>query len=331
MIKTNIQLNENTQLEAIAPESGFYQDVIRGLAADPKSLDSKYFYDTAGDQLFQAIMHTPEYYPTKCELEIFEQQTTQLVEMLTPDTSGFDLIELGAGNALKSSFLLDGLLKAGKNFTYYPIDISENIIRTLQQALPQKFPDLNIMGLQGEYFEMLEKAYTLSDRKKVILFLGSNIGNMSPEAAESFCVRLRQQMVTGDLLLIGFDLKKNPKVILDAYNDASGMTREFNLNLLNRINKELGANFNLAQFDHYPTYNPQTGACKSYLVSLQQQSVSIVDNTIDFAENEIIDMEISQKFTVDQTDAMAKSAGFKSITHLFDRRKWFLDAIWECI
>lgn len=324
------QRNGNGQLETRLPADEFYMDVLLGLRDSPKSLDSKYFYDAEGDRLFQDIMNTPEYYPTKCELEIFELQTSKIVEILTQNTTAFDLIELGAGNALKSSFLLDRLLKNDKHFTYYPIDISKNIIQTLQQELPRKFKKLNIVGLHGEYFDMLKKANELSDRKKVILFLGSNIGNMSLEDSKKFCIHLRQHLSTGDLLLIGFDLKKNPKVILDAYNDPSGITREFNLNLLKRINRELGADFNVDQFDHYPTYNPETGACKSYLVSLRKQSVRFADSTVDFAENEIIDMEISQKFTVEQTYTLAESTGFKPVMHLFDQKKWFLDAVWQC-
>jgi uncharacterized SAM-dependent methyltransferase len=161
------------------------------------------------------------------------------------------------------------------------------------------------------------------------MFLGSNIGNMPVPEAEVFCRELREHLSPGDLLLIGFDLKKNPKTVLAAYNDKEGITKHFNLNLLERINRELNGDFNTNQFEHFPIYNPDTGACKSYLVSLRDQSVKINCETIHFSENEIIDMEISQKFTIEQIDQMALTASFKAINHFFDAKKWFTDVIWQ--
>ncbi len=318
--------------ENIHKSSIFCGDIIRGLTSTPKYLDSKYFYDAIGDKLFQQIMHCPEYYPTNCELEILSQQTDQIIAEFQHHGTSFDLVELGAGDALKSSHLLNGLLRKNSDFTYFPIDISENVIHTLTDQLPHRLPGLNIHGLNGEYFEMLKKANAVSQKNKVVLFLGSNIGNMLPADAERFCIKLKEHLLPGDLLLIGFDLKKNPRLILDAYNDKQGFTRDFNLNLLNRINNELDANFNLRNFQHYPTYDPQSGACKSYLVSTCDQQVCIAgaDEHINFAENECIDMEISQKYTLQQTLELAQKTVFTPVNHFFDSKSWFVDSVWKC-
>jgi L-histidine Nalpha-methyltransferase len=309
----------------------FLQDVVKGLTSSPKSLESKYFYDSIGDKLFQEIMHSPEYYPTKCELEILSGQTDDLINLFIKGNEGFDLLELGAGDALKSSYLLQHLVDKNVDFTYYPIDISENIISSLHKNLPQRIPGLPIHGLNGEYFEMMQKANNLSQSEKVVLFLGSNIGNMFPEEAEIFCRKLRANLSPGDLLLIGVDLKKDPQTILDAYNDKQGFTRDFNLNLLNRINKELGGNFSTQHFKHYPTYDPGTGSCKSYLVSTCDQSVRIdaANTVIDFKENEYIHMEISQKYDLEEIEKMAHATGFTPVAYFYDSKKWFVDAVWR--
>lgn len=308
----------------------FLKEVLTGLKASPKYLQSKYFYDAAGDKIFQQIMHSPEYYPTNCELEILSQQTREILNAVTERHSTFDLIELGAGDALKSSYLLKGLVENRIDFSYYPIDISANVIDNLSKNLPQQIPGIAVQGLNGEYFKMLEKARSLSSKPKVILFLGSNLGNMRPEQALTFCRTLKEHLAPGDLLLIGLDLKKDPQTILSAYNDKQGYTRNFNLNLLHRINTELNADFDPAAFQHFPTYNPETGACQSYLVSMKDQQVRIGDQAIRFGAWETIHMEISQKYTVSQTDDLAASAGFVTLRHFFDSKRWFVDTIWEC-
>jgi len=161
-----------------------------------------------------------------------------------------------------------------------------------------------------------------------VLFLGSNIGNMQVNESEDFCRELRNHLSAGDMMLIGFDLKKNPKTVLAAYNDKGGITKRFNLNLLERINRELNADFDTSKFEHYPTYDPESGTCKSYLISVCNQEIKIGPETIRFLKDEYIFMEISQKFTVSQTDQMASNTGFKSIHHFFDSKKWFIDVIW---
>jgi L-histidine Nalpha-methyltransferase len=307
----------------------FYDDVVAGLRSTPKRLNSKYFYDANGDKLFQELMNCPEYYPTNCELEVFSEKTAEICKAIVADGDSFDLIELGAGDATKSSYLLSYLIEQKADFTYMPIDISENVISYLNITLPVTLPGLKLHGLNGEYFNMLKQAASVSDRRKVILFLGSNIGNMPVNEALDFCKELRKHLNEGDMVLMGFDLKKNPATVLAAYNDKGGITKRFNLNLLERINRELNADFDLNNFEHYPTYDPETGACKSYLISIQDQEVTINrKEKIQFLKDEYIDMEISQKFSVAQTEQMAAKAGFRPVDFFFDSKNWFLDAVW---
>lgn len=323
----NLQLNQCPKVENHHVDS-FRTDVLEGLKNSPKRLSSKYFYDKTGDQLFQEIMAMPEYYLTRCELDIFKNKTADLARLIIPENEPFDLIELGAGDAMKSTFLLKHLVEKGIQFTYMPIDISGNILSILKEKLSRELPDLEIAALEGEYFEMLQKA-SLSGRKKVILFLGSNIGNMNPEEAEHFFHSLNRNLTSGDRVLVGFDLKKNPHTILNAYNDGKGVTAAFNLNLLTRINRELDADFDLKQFQHYQTYDPISGACKSYLVSLQKQTVKIENDSILFEENELIDMEISQKFSEERIEELREESGFKRIGEIKDSKKWFVDTVWQ--
>jgi L-histidine N-alpha-methyltransferase len=309
--------------------STFYQEVISGLRAENKYLSSKYFYDQEGDKLFQQIMACPEYYPTRCEMEILQYQSQNMVHLFREYECSFDLIELGPGDATKSWYLLKELQKENVDFTYYPIDISANVIGWLEERLPVSLPGIRLHGLNGEYMDKMEQVSTFSSRRKIVLFMGANIGNMTMPQATFFCRQLHDRMQPGDLLLIGFDLKKHPKVILDAYNDHQGITRAFNLNLLTRINRELGADFNPEQFEHYPVYDPGSGACKSYLISLAAQEVHIGDNTISFRENEPLFMEISQKYTLAEAAQMAAQSGFRPVHTFLDPKRWFADVLWQ--
>lgn len=309
----------------------FFEDTWRGLNASPKYLKSKYFYDEAGDALFKEIMECPEYYLTNCELDIFMHQCDELAATITKHFPEFDLTELGAGDASKTVYLLDALLKRKANYTYYPIDISTGIITRLNTELPAKLPGLHVHGLNGEYFAMLDQMKAISSRNKVVLFLGSSIGNIPLEETADFFLALKSHLVPGDLVLTGFDLKKDPELIAAAYNDKEGITRRFNLNLLKRINATFGANFDLDRFEHRPEYNEQTGACKSYLESLADQDVRIGDaGDVHFRRGEKIFMEISQKYSVQQTDDVAAAAGFTVVRHFYDSKNWFLDALWQC-
>jgi dimethylhistidine N-methyltransferase len=307
----------------------FLQDVVKGLSAPQKYLESKYFYDATGDELFRKIMGCPDYYLTRCESEIFQQQTGALASTFV-NGSQFDVVELGAGDASKSSFLLQAMLNVSAQFTYYPVDISKDVIEYLQHALPASMPALKVHGLNGEYFSMLEKMREFSSRKKVVLFLGSNIGNVPLDQTQAFLTRLRSSLSTGDMVLIGFDLQKDPQTVLNAYNDSTGYTRQFNLNLLQRINRELSGNFNIDHFKHFPVYDPGSGTCKSYLVSTEEQQVEVADHQFSCKKYEPIYMEVSQKYTVEQTDAFARGSGFVLVKHFFDSKHWFCDAVWRC-
>ncbi|KNB61333.1 L-histidine N(alpha)-methyltransferase [Chryseobacterium sp. Hurlbut01] len=309
----------------------FHSDVLEGLQKKQKKLSSKYFYDKTGDRLFQEIMAMPEYYLTKCELDIFKNKKEDLTAFIAPENEPFDLIELGAGDAMKSTYLLKYLVENNKDFTYMPIDISGNILSVLKEKLSTEIPKLEVVSLEGDYFEMLDKAASMSSRKKVVLFLGSNIGNMNSDEAKNFCLQLNKNLHSGDIVLIGFDLKKNPHTILNAYNDETGITAAFNLNLLHRINRELNADFEVENFQHYQTYDPVSGASRSYLVSLKNQDVTIENEVISFKENELIDMEVSQKFSEKEINELAEKSGFKILGEIKDSKKWYVDSVWKVI
>lgn len=314
-----------------ALKSHFLDDVLKGLKSIPKKLDAKYFYDETGDLLFQKIMSCKEYYITRCEAEIFDTYASEIALALKNGFAEFDLIELGAGDASKTIYLLRELTNTDTRFCYVPIDISGSIIQYLEKNLRYELPELQVAGLNGEYLEMLEKVGQFSERKKAVLFLGGNIGNMDTAETIVFLKQLRAKLNKGDRVLIGFDLKKNPEIILAAYNDSLGFTRAFNLNLLERINRELGADFDINTFTHYPTYDPVSGSCKSYLVSKQAQHISIANETISFKEGEPVYMELSQKYDLPQIWSMATSAGFRQLSLFSDSKNWFVDAVWECV
>jgi len=310
----------------------FYKDVLKGLQSSAKHLDSKYFYDERGDELFQQIMDCNEYYLTNCEMEILQTQSDDIASAITNFEKNFDVVELGAGDCTKSIHLLKSILKIDKDFTFFPVDISKHVIDLIKHDLPSQITGLHIHGLNGEYIEMLKRSNELSSRKKLVLFMGSNIGNMNNNEAIAFLTEVRSCLKKDDCLLIGFDLKKDPQVILNAYNDKQGITREFNLNLLRRINKELNADFVIENFKHFPVYNPESGECKSYLVSICKQRVFIGDTEfIDFDAYETIDMEISMKYSIKQINKMAKCSAFKPVEYFYDSKEWFVDVFWKCV
>ncbi len=305
----------------------FARAVAEGLRAMPKKLPSKFFYDEHGDRLFQQIMEMPEYYLTNSELEIFQNHKEEIRQLI--DGEPFDLVELGAGDGTKTKVLLAHFLDRGAQFRYRPVDISGNVLQLLGNDLRNNFPRLSFEGLQGDYFEVLEAFNRREGRKKVIFFLGSNIGNMTLERAGDFLVHIGENMHEGDLLLVGFDLRKDPQVILDAYNDPAGITAAFNLNLLRRINRELGGDFDLAHFRHWETYNPLNGEARSYIVSTRQQTVRIdtIDLEVDFAAWEAIAVELSCKYTLDEIEALGAAAGFSLVRHFLDERRYFADSL----
>jgi len=309
----------------------FAEDVREGLSSEPKYLHSKYFYDEVGDYIFQQIMDLEEYYLTDCEAQIFESQKNEILQYFSNEEEIFDLIEFGAGDGYKTKILLNQFVKNNVNFNYIPIDISKSVLNGLTKDLNNTLPGLEIKPICDDYFHALEELNKVDFNKKVILFLGSNIGNFSGDNAIPFLKHLGADMNKKDQLFIGFDLMKDPKAILDAYNDKKGITSEFNLNLLDRINKELEGNFIRNNFSHYPTYNPVTGETKSYLISLENQRVWIegLSQSFTFEKWEPIFTEISQKYNLRDIEHLAYHSGFKVEKNFFDHRKYFVDSLWH--
>ena len=307
----------------------FELDVLNGLSEHPKRLPSKYFYDDEGSRLFQDIMALPEYYLTDCEFQIFESHKQELSRLFQEDP--FTLVELGAGDGLKTNILIEQFLKDDCDFKYSPLDISEGAMVTLTDSLRKKFPKLNVNGVVAEYFDGLKWISNISKRRNVILFLGSNIGNFGQSQARVFLRSLWNSLNDGDYLMIGFDLKKDIEVMLRAYNDSKGVTAEFNLNLLNRINRELGGDFDADKFRFYANYDVFSGAIQSYLVSLEAQEVHVgeIGESFKFRPWEPIHTEYSYKFLESEIENLASATGYRIVRQLYDRRRYFVDSIWQ--
>ena len=322
----NISMNKKT---TTSPDPTFKEEVIKGLSDYPKHLSSKYFYDARGDELFQEIMAMPEYYLTDCETEILENHTGAILEHFVEESKPFNLIELGAGDGKKTKILLKALQDARADFTYRPIDISENVLELLAADLEESFPGMRVEPLQGTYFESLEKLCTLEDTRKVILFLGSNIGNLLHPKAIEFLKSIRILMSEKDLLFIGFDQKKNPQTVLDAYNDKAGITEAFNKNILHRINREFQGDFDPDLFLHWEVYDPETGTAKSYLVAREAHVVTLsgIDKSFRFKKWETIHTEISQKYDDDVVAWLAEKAGLIVVTHFSDSKSYYKNYI----
>jgi dimethylhistidine N-methyltransferase len=315
----------------VLTQNTFALEVLEGLKQSPKTLPSKYFYDSIGDKLFQKIMAMPEYYLTRTEKEILEKYKQQIIHDYSPNDEPFDLLELGAGDGLKTKVLLNELLQENITFTYKPLDISLNALTLLKEDLQAEMKDLPVDIINGDYFESLKKLKEDRSRKKLILFLGSNIGNLTIKEATDFLSQLQSNLNPGDGVLVGFDLKKDPRVILPAYNDEAGITAAFNKNLLSRINKELDADFDLDAFEHHPSYNPETGTAKSYLVSTKQQSVYLrkLEETISFYPWESIHTEISQKFDHNTIERMAERAQLNIKEVYLDSKQYYANYLFK--
>lgn len=308
----------------------FEKHVKEGLRSFPKFLSSKYIYDERGDALFQQIMALPEYYLTESEYNIIDTHKADLRERFTTP-AGFDLIELGAGDGKKTKLLLKELCDQNTRFTYKPIDISQNAIDKLSADLTGLFPDLDVQGEQGMYFKVLEQLAQYNKRPKVILVLGSNIGNLSHEDSIRFLGKLKDLMRAEDFLLMGFDQKKDPLTIQNAYSDSQGVTQEFNRNLLHRLNKEMGANFPVDKFEHWEAYDPESGTAKSYLIATQPCEVRLdkLDIDVSFKQWETIHTEISQKYDDDVVEWLAHEAGLEIIHAYEDDKKYFKDYLMQ--
>ncbi|MEB2779267.1 L-histidine N(alpha)-methyltransferase [Algoriphagus sp. C2-6-M1] len=309
----------------------FAQDVMLGLNSIPKTLPSKYFYDAKGDKLFQQIMASPEYYLTRKEYEILAGQHAQILAKILLLDKPFNLVELGAGDGMKTKILLKYLTEKKVEFTYYPIDFSGSVLEELEESLEMELPELSVNPIQDSYRDSLKKQVWEDGKPNLILFLGANLGNFGVEEAKNIVDHLRVGTKREDLVLLGFDLKKNPQIILNAYHDKQGITREFNMNLLDRINRELDANFDRDSFVHWPTYDPVSGECRSYLVSQKTQDVTIgaLNQTFNFEAFESIFTEISKKYSLSEISYLASMGGFEVKENFMDSEGYFADVLWE--
>lgn len=315
------------------PQSAFAKDIARGMQANPKYIPSRYFYDETGDRLFQKIMQMPEYYLTRTEYVILEKYRDKILDPIAEMNPDFNLIELGVGDGFKSKLLLSYLYQKDLPFVYYPNDISSNVLDLLSGTLEREFPSMRFKPIAENYFDALKKKPWQNNQSSLIIFLGSNLGNYTEKEALSLMSSISASLKIGDWFLIGFDLKKDPEVILEAYNDKSGITKAFNLNLLGRINRELGADFDLSTFKHWPVYDPVTGACKSYLVSLKEQKVFIehLEMEVTFEMAEPIFTEVSQKYSVSDLKRLTEKSGFQVVDIYMDDNKYFADMLCQKI
>jgi len=316
-------------MEQIIIQSDFAKDVLDGLSSTSKYLSSKYFYDDQGSKIFQDIMRMSDYYLTDCELEIFKSHREEILKDFSEKSSCFELVELGAGDGLKTKILLSYFLNKGIDFKYSPIDISEDAVVNLIADLNNELPAVKTNGLVGDYFDLIGDIKVNGYSKKIILFLGSNIGNFDKQTSLDFLRHLKAVLNKQDQLLIGFDLKKDPQLILSAYNDSHGHTAAFNLNLLERINNELGADFVIEDFEHQEIYDPKSGTARSFLKSLKTQNVFVGELYKDFhfEKGEYIFMEMSQKYDLAMINELAENSGFEVVRNYFDSRQYFVNTL----
>lgn len=309
----------------------FSQDIREGFSKQLKSIPFKYFYDERGSWLFQQIMQLPEYYLTDCEIEILDTYKDDLLDLFIDKNNTFNLVDLGAGDATKTRTLIEYYYSKKINFTYSPIDLSKSILTALSESVHAVYPELKYNPLNMDYWEALKKLNDTNERK-IIMFLGANIGNFSLDESISFLTNLKSYLKSDDLLLVGFDLKKRPEIIYKAYSDSKGITAAFNLNLLHRINNELNANFITNYFRFYPHYNPQNGELVSQLVSLKSQIVDIKDleMEVEFKQWDTIHTEISKKYTIEEIENLAELSGLKIKKIFFDKRNYFVDVLFTC-
>ena len=322
-------LHETDYADSFNETDAFALDVLVGLSAPRKSIPSKYFYDAMGSDLFRQITELPEYYPTACELEILEYHREAIARY--GDYEPFNLVELGAGFSKKTTTLLEYFTDAKLDFRYVPIDISESAMCSLVESLNGRFPTMEVNGLVADYFTGMKWLNNRHKRKSLVLFLGSSIGNFTHAQACVFMRNVWNCLNHDDLILIGFDLKKDIDLLLRAYNDSKGVTREFNLNLLHRINRELGGRFDMTKFRHFGTYDVFSGGMESYLVSQERQSVFIekIGRSFTFEPWEPIHTEYSYKYLMSDIEQLARETGFEIYENFFDSRRFFTDSMWR--
>tara|TARA_Y100001954_G_scaffold107298_1_gene116491 strand:+ start:868 stop:1857 length:990 start_codon:yes stop_codon:yes gene_type:complete len=313
-------------------KTAFKEEVFNGLSKSPKSLPSKFFYDDQGSQIFSDITNLDEYYPTKCEYNIFANHKESIISKI-PAYGKINIIELGAGDGQKTKVLLEEILKSKRDVEYIPIDISSFAIKSLLDDLKQNFPELKTFGVVGEYSPGLKWVREHKKGRNLVLFLGSNLGNFPQDQATLFLKEIRNALNLDDFLFIGLDLKKDISVLLKAYNDSKGLTSQFNLNLLERMNRELSSNFNLESFKHFGTYDPIKGTMESYLISTKNQKVLFKedDRTFFFRAHEPIHTEYSWKYTPQESVELSEKCQFGVVDHFTDSKRYFLNALWKAL
>ena len=296
----------------------FLAEVLSGLRKSQKELPSKYFYDEEGSHLFERICTLDEYYIPRIEAAIMETYIEEMAELLGPRVL---LVEYGSGNCAKTRFLLDHLHEP---VAYVPIDISRERLLSAARELAADYPEMEVLPVCADYTSGFDLPVPKRPSERaVVYFPGSTIGNFDPVPARLFLEHVAGVCGPGGGLLIGVDLKKDPRVLHRAYNDGSGVTAAFNLNLLERINRDLNCDFRPDWFQHYAFYNPGESRVELHLVSLREQTVHLDNVVIPFVEGESIWTESSYKFNVDEFEQMAVAAGFKVERAWTDKQQWF--------
>lgn len=290
-------------------EKTFAEEISQSLNRDSKFIAPKFFYDKKGSDLFEKICTLPEYYPTRTEIEILNNLGDDLPSFLD---DSFRLVELGSGASVKTRLIIDIFTTLQKTTEYFPIDISEILTESSEQLL-RDYDDLHITGIIDTYEGGLEFLKNYDDKKNLIIFLGSSFGNFSPSDGKNFLQKINSTMKPGDLFLIGLDLVKDSQILESAYDDSQGVTAQFNLNVLSRINNELDADFDLNNFSHHSIYNKEDQRIEMYLKSLVNQSVIIskCNLSLNLEKNELIHTEYSHKYTIEQIKTLLESTGFK--------------------
>jgi L-histidine Nalpha-methyltransferase len=296
--------------------SEFARDAIAGLAAEPKTLPAKYFYDDSGSALFEAITALPEYYPTRTELGILKERAGDIARLIPP---GAALIEFGSGSTAKARIVLDAATVAA----YVPVDISAGFLSQEAARLGRDMPELRILPIAADFTKPFELPRALRLRARVGFFPGSTIGNFEPPEAARFLRHAAVLLGRGAHLIVGVDLIKDVAVLDAAYNDAAGVTAAFNLNLLRRINGELGADFDLERFRHHAFFNRARSRVEMHLVSCAAHKVHLYDRTISFGRGETIHTENSYKYSVDTFQALAADAGWSPVAAWTDPKRYF--------
>jgi len=291
--------------EANHPTGSLAEDVRRGLTRDPKILFPKYFYDQRGSKLFEQICELPEYYQTRTERKILEEVSPLITKKYKPTV----LVEYGAGAATKTRLLLDAMQKEDSLKGFVPIDVSADFLKSVARNLSQDYPEMFVHGLTGDFIEPIELPH--SDEPRLIAFLGSTIGNLNDTETDNFLHLITSQMTGNDYFLLGTDLIKDTATLEAAYNDAQGVTAEFNKNILRVINHDLNGNFDPATFAHVAFYNREEAQVEIYLESMVEQTVQIkdIDLEVHFDEGETIRTEISCKYDKARVNRLLQTAG----------------------